>query len=69
MVPAKLGRNAGAGPGGYLARLFPAAESERWTDRGQADLLRRKALFGAVATLLNAHGLGGFRVLAQRRAE
>lgn len=51
------------------ARLFPAAESERWTDRGQADLLRRKALFGAVATLLNPHGLGGFRVLAQRRAE
>ena len=47
-------------------RLYPAAESERWTDRGQADLLRHKALFGAVATLLNPHGLGGFRVLIQR---
>lgn len=52
-----------------VARLFPAAETERWTDRGQADLLRRKALFGAVATLLNPHGLGGFRVLVQRREE
>lgn len=51
------------------ARLFPAAQSERWTDRGQADLLRRKALFGAVATLLNPHGLGGFRALIQRREE
>lgn len=51
------------------ARLFPAAETERWTDRGQADLLRRKALFGAVATLLNPYGLGGFRVLVQRRQE
>jgi SAM-dependent MidA family methyltransferase len=50
-------------------RLYPAAETERWTDRGQADLLRRKGLAGAVATLLNPHGLGGFRVLTQRRGE
>jgi SAM-dependent MidA family methyltransferase len=50
-------------------RLYPAAETERWTDRGQADLLRRKGLAGAVATLLNPHGLGGFRVLMQRRGE
>ena len=50
-------------------RLYSAAETERWTDRGQADLLRRKALFGAVATLLNPHGLGGFHVLIQRRGD
>lgn len=50
-------------------RLYPAAETERWTDRGQADLLRRKGLAGAVATLLNPYGLGGFRVLTQRRRE
>lgn len=49
------------------ARLFPYAESERHTDRGQADLLRRGALRNAVATLLNPHGLGGFRALIQRR--
>lgn len=48
-------------------RLYPAAETERHTDRGQADLLRRRALEAAVATLLNPHGLGGFRVLAQSR--
>ncbi|HKV84132.1 MAG TPA: hypothetical protein VJN88_06215, partial [Ktedonobacterales bacterium] len=50
-------------------RLYPAADTERWTDRGQADLLRRKGLSGAVATLLNPHGLGGFRALTQRRGE
>jgi hypothetical protein len=50
-------------------RLYPAAETERWTDRGQADLLRRKGLAGAMATLLNPHGLGGFRVLTQRLRE
>ncbi|HET9111903.1 MAG TPA: SAM-dependent methyltransferase [Ktedonobacterales bacterium] len=48
-------------------RLFPYADSERHTDRGQADYLRRAALRNAVATLLNPHGLGGFRVLIQRR--
>jgi SAM-dependent MidA family methyltransferase len=46
---------------------YPAAESERHTDRGQADYLRKRALLGAVATLLNPHGLGGFRVLVQQR--
>lgn len=48
-------------------RLYPAAEAERHTDRGQADYLRKRALLGAVATLLNPHGLGGFRVLIQQR--
>ncbi len=49
------------------ARLYPYAESERHTDRGQADMLRRSALRNAVATLLNPHGLGGFRALIQGR--
>lgn len=50
------------------ARLYPAAAfAERHTDRGQADYLRYKALLGAVATLVNPHGLGGFRVLVQHR--
>ena len=48
-------------------RLFPYAESERHTDRGQADYLRRAALLNAVATLLDPNGLGGFRVLVQWR--
>ena len=49
------------------ARLFPYADSERQTDRGQADYLRRATLRNALATLLDPHGLGGFRVLLQRR--
>lgn len=49
------------------ARLYPHADSERHTDRGQADHLRRAALRAAVATLLNPEGLGGFRVLVQHR--
>jgi SAM-dependent MidA family methyltransferase len=49
------------------ARLFPHAETERHTDRGQAEYLRRVALFNALATLLNPHGLGGFHVLIQRK--
>ncbi|HZC07721.1 MAG TPA: SAM-dependent methyltransferase [Ktedonobacterales bacterium] len=49
------------------ARLFPYADSERQSDRGQADYLRRAALRNAVATLLNPYGLGGFRALIQRR--
>jgi SAM-dependent MidA family methyltransferase len=49
------------------ARLFPHADSERHTDRGQAEYLRRASLRNAVATLLNPHGLGGFRVLIQQR--
>lgn len=49
------------------ARLFPFADSARTTDRGQADHLRRAALRNAVATLLNPHGLGGFRALIQQR--
>ena len=49
------------------ARLFPHADSERHTDRGQAEYLRRAALRNAVATLLDPNGLGGFRALIQRR--
>lgn len=49
------------------AKLFPAADSERHTEHGQADYLRRASLRNAVATLLNPHGLGGFRVLAQHK--
>lgn len=49
------------------ARLYPAADTERHTDRGQADQLRRMSLRGQIATLLNPYGLGGFRVLAQQR--
>ena len=49
------------------ALRYPAADRERHTDRGQADYLRKRALLGAVATLLNPHGLGGFRVLVQQR--
>jgi hypothetical protein len=48
--------------------MFPFAESERHTDRGQADYLRRATLRNALATLLDPRGLGGFRVLTQRRA-
>ena len=46
---------------------YPAAQSERHTDRGQADYLRKRALLGAVATLLDPQGLGGFCVLVQQR--
>lgn len=48
-------------------RLYPAADTERHTDRGQADYLRKRNLLGAVSTLLNPYGLGGFRVLVQQR--
>ena len=47
-------------------RLYPAADTERHTDRGQADHLRRMTLQSAVAALLDPQGLGGFRVLAQQ---
>ncbi len=47
-------------------RLYPYADSERHTDRGQADHLRRLSLRGALATLLDPRGLGGFRVLVQQ---
>jgi SAM-dependent MidA family methyltransferase len=51
------------------ARLFPYADSERHSDRGQADYLRRAALRNALATLLDPRGLGGFRALIQRRTD
>jgi SAM-dependent MidA family methyltransferase len=49
-----------------VARLYPAADKERQTDRGQADLLRRRSFEAAAAVLFDPRGLGGFRVLAQR---
>jgi SAM-dependent MidA family methyltransferase len=49
------------------ARLYPAADTERQTDRGQADLLRRRSFEAAAAVLFDPRGLGGFRVLMQRR--
>jgi SAM-dependent MidA family methyltransferase len=49
------------------ARLYPYADSERHTDRGQADHLRRLSLRGAISTLLDPRGLGGFHVLIQQR--
>jgi SAM-dependent MidA family methyltransferase len=49
------------------ARLYPAAETERQTDRGQADLLRRRSFEAAASVLFDARGLGGFRVLTQAK--
>jgi SAM-dependent MidA family methyltransferase len=48
-------------------RLYPAADTERHTDRGQADLLRRRSFEAAAAALFDPRGLGGFRVLTQAR--
>jgi SAM-dependent MidA family methyltransferase len=53
--------------GALATRLYPYADTERHTDRGQRDHLRRAALRNAVATLLRPEGLGGFRVLAMHR--
>jgi SAM-dependent MidA family methyltransferase len=50
------------------ADRYPFADSERHTDRGQADYLRRASLRNAVAILLDPRGLGGFRVLVQQRS-
>jgi SAM-dependent MidA family methyltransferase len=49
------------------ARLYPAADAERGTDRGQADLLRRRSFEAAASVLFDPRGLGGFRVLTQAR--
>jgi SAM-dependent MidA family methyltransferase len=49
------------------ARLYPAADTERHTNRGQADLLRRRSFEAAASVLFDPRGLGGFRVLTQRR--
>ncbi len=48
-------------------RLYPYADIERHTSRGQMDYLRSSSLRNAVATLLRPGGLGGFKVLAQHR--
>lgn len=50
------------------ASRFGAADAARHTDQGQADLLRAYSLRNAVNTLLEPSGLGGFRVLLQRKA-
>jgi SAM-dependent MidA family methyltransferase len=50
------------------ASQFAAADAARHTDRGQADLLRAYSLRNAVNALLDPAGLGGFRVLLQRKA-
>src|SRR5579871_832783 len=49
------------------ARRFGAADTARHTDQGQADLLRAYSLRNAVNGLLDPKGLGGFRVLIQRK--
>jgi SAM-dependent MidA family methyltransferase len=49
------------------ARLYPAADTDRASDRGQADHLRRAALRSAVGALLAPGGLGGFRALVMQR--
>jgi SAM-dependent MidA family methyltransferase len=49
------------------SRLYPYADSERHTDRGQSDYLRRSSLLSAVSTLLDPGGLGSFHVLVQQR--
>ena len=46
---------------------FPLAESERHTDAGQHDYLRRASLRHAISALLDPHGMGSFRVLIQQR--
>lgn len=48
-------------------QLYPLADSERHTDAGQRDYLRRATLRHAVNALIDPHGLGGFRVLIQQR--
>ncbi len=49
------------------ARQFGAADAARHTDQGQADLLRAYSLRNAVNAMLDPAGLGGFRVLLQRK--
>jgi SAM-dependent MidA family methyltransferase len=51
----------------HAAHHFPLADTDRASDRGQADYLRRAALRHAMATLLEPAGLGGFHVLIQHR--
>ncbi|HEY7358593.1 MAG TPA: SAM-dependent methyltransferase [Ktedonobacterales bacterium] len=51
----------------WRARHFSAADAARHTDQGQADLLRAISLRNTVNALLDPAGLGGFRVLLQRK--
>jgi len=48
-------------------KLFPLAESERHTDAGQRDYLRRSSLMHAIGALTDPAGMGNFRVLVQQR--
>lgn len=49
------------------ASQFAAADTARQSDQGQAALLRYYSLRNAVGALLDPAGLGGFRVLIQRK--
>jgi hypothetical protein len=49
------------------ANQFAAADTARQSDQGQAALLRSYSLLNAVSALLDPAGLGGFRVLLQRK--
>ncbi len=49
------------------ASQFAAADTARQSDQGQAALLRCYSLRNAVGALLDPAGLGGFRVLIQRK--
>lgn len=49
------------------ATRYAAADTERHTDQGQADLLHYYSQRNAVNALLDPNGLGGFRVLIQRK--
>ncbi len=46
---------------------YPAAFTARHTDDGQRDYLRLSSLRHRIAALLDADGMGGFRVLVQQR--
>lgn len=48
-------------------RLYPEADSERHTDRGQIAYLRRSSLYQAINALIDPSGLGGFKVLIQQK--
>jgi len=49
------------------SHLYPYADTERHTDRGQSDYLRQRTLLSAVSILLDPGGLGAFQVLVQQR--
>jgi SAM-dependent MidA family methyltransferase len=48
-------------------QLYPFADTERHTDAGQADYLRKVSFNHKIDALLDPHGIGGFKVLIQHR--